>query len=285
MGQGSGTRRIDALVAGVACTVDVGPPELTAAVSQVLPGPVGPQDQPPTAALHLRVERADGRDDAEQDALQRGATRYVLYADGRAVTAPCDAAAVIRALDHHLRFQVSVLASDLLQVHAGVVVWQDRAIVLPAPSGSGKSTLVLALVRAGATFCSDDVAVVDAAGGVWSWSRAPRLRVPGDPDAREHPDVTPSGPGPWPVSAVVFSRYQPGATCRSRPIGPAATAAALLCNTPSAQARPAFALERCAALAACAPGFDLERGEADAAATLLLAIPGHDSPCSTVSTP
>ncbi len=148
MGQGSGTRRIDALVAGVACTVDVGPPELTAAVSQVLPGPVGPQDQPPTAALHLRVERADGRDEAEQDALQRGATRYVLYADGRAVTAPCDAAAVIRALDHHLRFQVSVLASDLLQVHAGVVVWQDRAIVLPAPSGSGKSTLVLALVRA-----------------------------------------------------------------------------------------------------------------------------------------
>ena len=43
---------------------------------------------------------------------------------------------------------VATLAKELVFVHAGVVGWRNRAIVIPGRSLSGKSTLVLALVVA-----------------------------------------------------------------------------------------------------------------------------------------
>ena len=52
-------------------------------------------------------------------------------------------------------------AGDLV-VHAGVAVWQGRAIVLPGDSGVGKSTLVAALEARGARVLADDMVTFDA---------------------------------------------------------------------------------------------------------------------------
>ena len=51
-------------------------------------------------------------------------------------------------------------------LHAGVVGWKGRAIVIPATSFSGKTTLVAELVKRGAQYYSDEYAVLDAEGKV-----------------------------------------------------------------------------------------------------------------------
>lgn len=50
-------------------------------------------------------------------------------------------------------------------LHAGAVVCNGAGIILPAPSGSGKSSLVLALLRRGYHYFSDELAVIDPSTG------------------------------------------------------------------------------------------------------------------------
>jgi hypothetical protein len=202
-----------------------------------------------------------------------GQETYRLLDDGRPVTEPCVASEIVHALEHHVRIWVSALAPDCLLVHAGVVVWDGRAVVLPGPSGSGKSTLVLALVGAGADYASDDVAVIDPAGRVWPWPRALRMRERGSqvPSPQPSPHL-PTANGSAPVAAVVFAHHRPGSAWDVRPLGPALTASHLLRNTPCARMRSAFAFARCSALARQAPGFAGDRGEADLAARRIIEI-------------
>ena len=49
----------------------------------------------------------------------------------------------------------------LLSVHAGVVAFGSDCVLFPASAGSGKTTLTAALVKAGATYFSDEVALLD----------------------------------------------------------------------------------------------------------------------------
>ena len=49
-------------------------------------------------------------------------------------------------------------------VHAGVVGWKNRAILIPGKSFAGKTSLVAELVKAGATYYSDEFAVLDFQG-------------------------------------------------------------------------------------------------------------------------
>jgi hypothetical protein len=258
--------QVDVVVAGVRCTIDVGPDELVEGIGLVLPGPVGPQVDPSNAELRLAVESVEPTGTRDARGVQTARPqRYVLRDAGRQVTEPCGAAEVLQALEHHLRIWVSVLSPDCLLVHAGVVAVAGRAVVLAGPSGSGKSTLVLALVEAGADYLSDDVAVIDASGQVWPWPRAPRRRASG---GIEHPPVPPAPIGQASVAAVVFTRFD--SVWDVRPIGPAQTASLLLRNTPCARSRSSFALQRCAELARLAPGFQGGRGEAvDAVAPLM----------------
>ena len=65
---------------------------------------------------------------------------------------------------------IACFAPRRVFVHAGAVAWQGRAIIIPGASLSGKSTLVAELVRAGATYLSDEFAVLD--------SRRPGLPLP-----------------------------------------------------------------------------------------------------------
>jgi hypothetical protein len=48
-----------------------------------------------------------------------------------------------------------------LAIHAAVASRDDRAIILPAAPDGGKSTLVAGMVRAGSSFLSDEVALID----------------------------------------------------------------------------------------------------------------------------
>src|SRR5882672_7568667 len=69
---------------------------------------------------------------------------------------------VLDAFESHVQLTVAEHAPRRVFVHAGVVGWNGRAILIPGLSHSGKTTLVHQLVRAGATYYSDEYEVVDA---------------------------------------------------------------------------------------------------------------------------
>lgn len=70
-----------------------------------------------------------------------------------------------------LRIVVAEHAIDYVFIHAGVVGWKGKAIVLPANSFQGKTTLVAELVKNGADYFSDEYAVLDADGLVHPFPR------------------------------------------------------------------------------------------------------------------
>lgn len=80
-------------------------------------------------------------------------------------------------LQSQIRLTVAEFAESKVFLHAGAVGWRGKAILLPASSFSGKSSLVAALVKRGASYYSDDFAVLDAAGLVHPFHRQLSLRI------------------------------------------------------------------------------------------------------------
>lgn len=118
-----------------------------------------------------------------------------------------------RFFDSILRVSVGELAPDLVFIHAGVVEWKGRAIMLPADSFHGKSTFVAELVRRGAGYYSDDFAVLDADARVHPFPRPISMR---SADFKTY-ELTvgdlggQAGVQPIPVAAVLFTKYEPDA--------------------------------------------------------------------------
>ena len=71
---------------------------------------------------------------------------------------------LLTAFNKHAELLTAYRAQDCLFVHAGVVGWQGKAILIPGRSFSGKTTLVKALIEAGATYYSDEFAILDRQG-------------------------------------------------------------------------------------------------------------------------
>jgi len=78
--------------------------------------------------------------------------------------------------DSILRITVAEHAKDRVFIHAGVVGWKGKAIMIPANSFCGKTTLVAQLVKNGATYYSDEYAILDATGLVHAFPRDLSMR-------------------------------------------------------------------------------------------------------------
>lgn len=160
--------------------------------------------------------------------------------------------------------------SRLVAVHAAVIGWHGRALVVPARSGGGKSTLARAAHEAGATVLSDEYALIDPGTGlVTGWNRPVRiLRADGGVDRL---DIAVRSE-PIPVGCVAFVTYRPAGASSWNEISRGSAAGRLLAHTICATTRPHDSLN--AALAATASGHAVEgtRGDAGAAVTELLAM-------------
>ena len=172
----------------------------------------------------------------------------------------------LESLESDLQLYVAGVARARLFVHAGVVGWRGRAIVLPGRSGSGKTTLVAALVRAGATYYSDEYAVLDARGRVHPYPKPLSIRQENGGRPRKSPPEALGGlPGvePLPVGLVAVTGYQPGARWRPRLLSPGQAILALLANTVPARRRPKAALATLQEVVSQAPALKGTRGEAE----------------------
>jgi hypothetical protein len=175
--------------------------------------------------------------------------------------------------DSDLRLQVAIAAQDKLFVHAGVVSWQGKAIVIPGRSFSGKTTLVAALVKAGAIYYSDEYAVLDANGLVHPYPRPLSVRQTEGARVKRCPVEEfggTAGVEPLPVGLIVHSQYQPGAEWNPRPVSSGQAVLALLDNTVVARLRPDFALPILASAVSAALSIEGQRGDANEVAVALL---------------
>jgi hypothetical protein len=170
---------------------------------------------------------------------------HVLYANTARIARTMDLDEVLKALESDLQLHVAEHARRGLFVHAGVVGWRGSAILIPGKSFTGKSTLVAALVRAGATYYSDEYAILDSRGLVHPYPKRLLIRA-GGPVApgRFWPEALggSSGIEPLPVGSVVVTRYRPGARWRPRALSPGRGVIALLAHTVSARRQPELTL-------------------------------------------
>jgi hypothetical protein len=147
-----------------------------------------------------------------------------------------------------------------------VVRWRGKAIVIPGRSFSGKTTLTAELVKAGATYYSDEYAVLDAEGRVHPYRRRLSVRENGHLEKPKKYAVESlggrSGIKPLPVGLVIVSKYKPGAKWRPQQISAGEGALALMANTVSVRRQPETTLATLRKVVARAPVFKGTRGEA-----------------------
>src|SRR5215467_11335845 len=103
--------------------------------------------------------------------------RYVAYIGGmHGGISETSFHKLLHSLRSHLRHLVAEHATDRIFVHAAVVAWDGKVIVLPGRSRSGKSTLARELIRAGAVYFSDEYAAFDDDGMVHPFAQPLMLR-------------------------------------------------------------------------------------------------------------
>ena len=172
----------------------------------------------------LAATTADGL----RGALERGPHGFRVVVDGRAVRYEADPTAAVRALNHEVLQALMRRCRAHYFVHAAVLDWRGRALVLPGLSRAGKSTLALALVLAGARYLSDELLAFTSAGAAEPVPRALKIRdecveyfpefaerFVGMGEGRFLPfSALPSDvlAGPTPIGAIVVPRWSPAGT-------------------------------------------------------------------------
>ena len=79
-------------------------------------------------------------------------------------------------LDSQLRLHLGAKAPDMIFIHAGAVAYREETIVMPGKSFAGKTVLVAELVDSGATYYSDEFAVIDERGLIHPYAKGASLR-------------------------------------------------------------------------------------------------------------
>jgi hypothetical protein len=251
---------------GVSVGVRVSDPTILHRVEAVLPPGWKPTDEPTVRRLFSLIVGGS----TTRPGLRR---LHLLYAESARLLRTQDLDEVLRQLEIEVEHYVADRAVRRTFVHAGVVGWNGRAIVIPGKSYSGKSSLVMALVKAGATYYSDEFAVLDGHGLAHPYPVPLRIRSSdaGAPVKRQVEELGGmTGDRPLPVGLVLITRYVSGSRFRPRPMSAGRTVLALLANTVPARRRPERVLEVLSRVASQAFALRSPRGEASEVAGQIL---------------
>jgi hypothetical protein len=199
---------------------------------------------------------------------------HLLYGDITRLARTLELDVVLDAFESDLQLYVAEQAHGRVFVHAGVVGWRGQAILIPGRSFTGKTTLVAELVRRGATYYSDEYAVLDERGLVHPYPRALQIREREQARQKRYGVEEfggQAGRKALPVGLVVVSPYKPSARWRPRNLSTGQGVLELLANTVSARRKPQAALAALHRAVREAPVIKSARGEAADVATKLLA--------------
>jgi hypothetical protein len=165
----------------------------------------------------------------------------------------------LKTLQKEIYICIAEHARDRVFIHAGVVIWQNRTVVLPGFSHAGKSTLVWSLVQAGAVYYSDEYAVFDTYGYVHPFTLPISLRV----SDGERRFVNPSRSGDRAVSpdVIAFVIYKPGSVWRPRVLSPAEAMLQLVRHSISIRRQPSIVVPILKTISLQAHAFLGKRGD------------------------
>ncbi len=185
-----------------------------------------------------RVEAKAGRPDLDLR-IDQAAGEFRLTVDGDVVAAAGEPLGLVRALIQALDETVVQRLNGLRAVHAGVIAWKGRVLLFPGLSHAGKSALVREFLRRGATYFSDEYALIDAAGCVHPYPRPLLVRDGGD---EQHPLLAhaldaPVGDAPLPLGWIFVIAYRPESAWNVMTISQGEALMALLQNTPHVLAK------------------------------------------------
>jgi hypothetical protein len=202
-------------------------------------------------------------------------TLNLAYADVTRIARASSLDDVLESFESDLQLYVAQSAPKRVFVHAGVVEWSNKAIIIPGRSYSGKTTLVAELVRAGARFYSDEYAVFDERGRVHPYPKSLAVRDLSGRQQKRPPEFFGGSFGhrPIPVGLVMVSSFKSGARWRPKTASRGQGVLALLANTVAARRNPETSLNAFNRALGDALILTGTRGEArEAAASLLDAI-------------
>lgn len=204
-------------------------------------------------------------------------TLSTIYGDGERLVQTEDFGAALDIFESDLQLYVAEHSRSGVFVHAGVVAWRGRAILIPGRSCSGKTSLVAEFVRAGATYYSDEYAVIDAKGRVRPYPKPLGIRATGSlRQTRTAIEAIGGRAGlkPLPVGLVLITEFRGGAKWAPRRVSGGQAVLAMLAHTVCARTRPKAALGCLAQVASAANFLEGPRGEAEETAAAVLADAG-----------
>ena len=238
--------------------------EIRAALDRYLFPPLPHNEFAPSSAdIHLSVDH--------------GAEGFSVLIDKKlaasAVSLHDAALAAVKALDDAVVHRMKMFRA----VHAGAVLIEGKALLLPGSSHAGKSSLVAELLRRGASHFSDEYALIDDRGRTHSYPRPLLLRngrplqslvLPQELNAR-------FATCPAPVGWILALDYVPDAEWDLHELSQGEAVMLLLRNTPHEMAKAPEMIDFFLRVAADALCFAGKRGEAAEAATRILNLIGR----------
>lgn len=182
-----------------------------------------------------------------------------------------------------LRLLIAEYAPRHVFLHAGVVAYRNRAIIIPGRSFTGKTTLVAALIKRGCQYYSDEYAVINEEGLVEPYAK--KLSLRGIIDAYRQVDVPAvelggeTGAANIPVGTVLITEYKENARVKFQTASAGEGMIGLIANSVSIRENPQFVLQVLTPIANGARVIKTKRGAAEKFAERLLEhLDGKASP-------
>ncbi len=171
-----------------------------------------------------------------------------------------------RFVKSQIQVTVAEFAADYVFLHAGVVGWKGKAIIIPGKSFAGKTTLVAEFVKRGADYYSDDFTVIDKDGYVHPFPK--QLSIRGTIDNGQQADFEVEELGgrrgiePIPVGVLLLTKYKSNVKLNPKlgSIGQGVMAG--VANSLSVRQNPKFVLSVLCKIAKDAIIFKSDRNEA-----------------------
>lgn len=160
----------------------------------------------------------------------KGEPAWAVFESGRYVASTTSLELLLHGFEPEFSAWVAAHCEALV-VHAATVRWKGHLIVLPGRSFTGKSTLTHALCRAGATYYSDEFAVLHPRSGMVSaYPRPLTLRQSGGRIAAPELNWTEEAAPPALPSLCLVSSFQLDAPVSVEPLSRGAACLELLRN-------------------------------------------------------
>lgn len=181
---------------------------------------------------------------------------------------------ILEHLETQVRITIAEFADEKVFIHAGVIGWKGKALVLPGKSFFGKTTLVAALIKKGAQYLSDEYAVLDGEGFAHPFPKMLSMRgIINDfrqVDMRVEEIGGAASLKKLPVGMFLFTEYVSGAKWRPVQLRVGEGMMELIPHTIPIQSRPEFTLNVLKKILNRAIISKTQRGEAEVFAEIIL---------------